>query len=104
MDQPMMEAAVSGLNVIAPAHSAYLSYLRPVDAYLLPAKQAPATIDGYLGREDRILFDSLEWWNPDIDAAAGLIRAIVAGRAEPKASPKQRIAAEYPGPAPRRGF
>jgi len=94
-DQPMMEAAVSGLQVIAPAHSAYLSYLTPADAYLLPAKQVPAAIDGHLGREDRMLFDGLEWWNPDVDAAAELIRAIVAGRAEPKSSPKARIAAEY---------
>lgn len=94
-DQPMMEAAVSGLNLIAPGHSAYLSYLRPLDAYLLPAMQVPAKIDGHLGREDRLLFDGLEWWDPDVDAAADLIRAIVAGRAEPRSSPKQRIAAKY---------
>jgi glycosyltransferase involved in cell wall biosynthesis len=94
-DLPMMEAAVSGLTLIAPAHSAYLSYLRPDDAHLLPVKQVPAAIEGHLGREDRELFDGLEWWDPDVDAAAELIRDIVAGRAETKASPKNRIAAEY---------
>src|SRR5262249_1674474 len=94
-DQPMMEAAVSGLALIAPAHSAYLTYLREEDAYLIPSPLRPARIAGRLGPEDRVFFDGVNWWHPDEDAAADIIRRVVRGTAPPKRSPKDRIAAEY---------
>ena len=94
-DQPMMEAAVAGLALLAPAHSAYLTYLREEEAYLIPSPLAPARFDGKLGPEDRIFFDGLNWWHPDEDAAAEIIRAIVRGTAPPKRSARQRIAATY---------
>jgi glycosyltransferase involved in cell wall biosynthesis len=94
-DQPMMEAAVSGLQLIAPRHSAYLTYLTDAEAHFIPAPAGPARFEGRLGIEDQIFFDGLSWWNPDEDAAADLIRAIVSCNAESKRSPKERIAAQY---------
>jgi glycosyltransferase involved in cell wall biosynthesis len=94
-DQPMMEAAVSGLRLIAPRHSAYLTYLRDGEAHLLPAPPAPANIDTRLGAEDTLLFDGLRWWNPDEDAAVDLVRRIIRGDEPPIASPRDRIAREY---------
>jgi RNA polymerase sigma factor (sigma-70 family) len=94
-DLSMMEAAVSGLGLIAPRHTAYLTYLRDEDTYFVPAPIRPATIEGRLGIEDRVLFDGLQWWEPDEDAAAEIIRRIVRGQAEPKESPRARIIAEY---------
>jgi FkbM family methyltransferase len=94
-DLPMMEAAVSGLALIAPAHSAYLTYLREEEAYLIPAPLGPVRFEGRLGREDAMFFHGLQWWHPDEEAAADVIRQIVRGSAPPKRSPKDRIAAEY---------
>lgn len=94
-DLPMMEAALSGLALIAPAHSAYLTYLREEEAYLIPAPLGPARFEGKLGREDAVFFHGLRWWHPDEDAAADVIRHIVGGNAPPKRSPRERIAAEY---------
>ncbi len=94
-DQPMMEAAVSGLTLIAPAHSAYLTYLQEDEAHFIPAPLGPARFDGRLGLEDRVFFDGLQWWHPDEDAAAQIIRSIVDGTAPPTRSPRERIAAAY---------
>jgi FkbM family methyltransferase len=94
-DLPMMEAAVSGLSLIAPAHSAYLTYLREEEAYLIPAPLGPARFDGKLTPEDAVLFYGTQWWHPDEDAAADVIRRIVRGIAPPKRSARERIAAEY---------
>jgi FkbM family methyltransferase len=94
-DLPMMEAAVSGLALIAPAHSAYLTYLREEEAYLIPASLGPARFDGKLTPEDAMLFHGLRWWHPDEDAAADVIRSIVRGSAPPKRSARDRIAAAY---------
>src|SRR5690606_291338 len=40
-DQPMVEAAVSGLQLIAPDHSAYQSYLTADTATLIPSPLVP---------------------------------------------------------------
>ena len=94
-DLPMMEAAVSGLALIAPAHSAYLTYLREEEAYFIPAALGPARFDGKLTPEDAMLFHGLRWWHPDEGAAAAVIRSIVRGTAPAKRSAKERIAADY---------
>jgi len=94
-DLPMMEAAVCGLALVAPAHSSYLSYLREEEAYLIPAPLGPARFDGKLTPEDAVLFHGVQWWHPDEDAAADVIRQIVRGSAPPKRSPRDRIAADY---------
>jgi glycosyltransferase involved in cell wall biosynthesis len=94
-DLPMMEAAVSGLSLIAPAHSAYLTYLREDEVHFVPSPLGPTRFDGQLGLEDRVFFDGLQWWHPDEDAAADIIRAIVDGTAPPKRPARERIAAAY---------
>lgn len=94
-DLPMMEAAVSGLALIAPSHTAYLTYLQEDEAWFIPSPAGPARFEGRMGREDSDFFNSLRWWLPDEEAAAGIIRAIVQGVAGAKRSPKDRIAAQY---------
>jgi glycosyltransferase involved in cell wall biosynthesis len=69
-DQVMMEAAVAGLRLVAPRHTAYLEWLR-------------------------IFFDGLRWWEPDAEAAAEIIRGIVDGRGRAKPPPSARLASTY---------
>ena len=94
-DQVMMEAALSGLQLVAPRHTAYAEYLDDECAELIPSTVVPAVFEGAMGAEDRMFFDGLRWWQPDEAAAAETIRRIVDGRAAPKASPARRLAAEY---------
>lgn len=94
-DQVMMEAAVAGLSLIAPAHSAYRDYLRADEAELIPAALAPAVCEGQCGREDQALFDGASWWQPSEPDAAAAIRRIVDGRAAPRRSPRERFLSEY---------
>jgi glycosyltransferase involved in cell wall biosynthesis len=94
-DQPMMEAAVSGLKLVAPRHTAYLEYLSDDDAELLPARLAPFRSEGRMGAEDALFFAGLSWWHPDEDAAVDTVRRIVDGHATPKRSPAERIARDY---------
>jgi glycosyltransferase involved in cell wall biosynthesis len=94
-DQAMMEAAASGLQLVAPAHTAYLTYLREQEAFLVPASLRPVRFEGRMGIADRVFFDGLGWWEPDEDAAVEIIRRIVSGEAEPKTSPQARIVGEY---------
>ncbi len=91
----MTEAAVAGLALVAPRHTAYVEYLRDEEATFLPAHLAPCRSEGRTGAEDMALFAGLSWWDPDEDAAAEAIRAIVAGRAPATASPAARLAREY---------
>jgi glycosyltransferase involved in cell wall biosynthesis len=90
-DLPMMEAAASGLHLIAPEHSAYTTYLDQTVAHMLPCEEVPAAFDGHLGREDAVFFKGAHWWRPDEDAAVALIRAIIDGTMPEKLSPRQRI-------------
>jgi glycosyltransferase involved in cell wall biosynthesis len=91
-DFPMVEAAASGLRLIAPWHSAYMHYLDGATAQLIPSRRVPTRFfgDPYLTS----LFVGAEWWDPDEDAAVGLIRAAIDGREVPKASPRERILRE----------
>jgi glycosyltransferase involved in cell wall biosynthesis len=90
-DLPMMEAAASGLHLIAPEHSAYTTYLDRTVAHMLACEEVPAAFDGLLGREDAVFFKGANWWRPDEDAAVALIRAIIDGTMHEKLSPRQRI-------------
>ncbi len=94
-DFPMMEAAVSGLQLIAPRHTAYCEYLGDNDAELIPATAVPAIIEGRAGAEDRRWFNGAHWWKPDEESAAVVIRSIVDGTRPPKASPAARIRREH---------
>jgi glycosyltransferase involved in cell wall biosynthesis len=94
-DLPMMEAATAGLQLIAPDHSAYQTYLAAGEAQLLPATEVAARFEGRAGREDYIFFAGLSWWHPDENAAADLIARVIRGEAEPKLSPAARIRMQY---------
>ena len=89
-DQPMVEAAASGLRLIAPAHSAYLAYLDPSVARLIPARQVPARVDGDDGLSS--LVSGADWWEPDEEAAVEVIRDAIAGRDGARTSARARIA------------
>jgi glycosyltransferase involved in cell wall biosynthesis len=97
-DNVMMEAAVCGLQLVAPRHSAYPSYLGDEDATWIPAVEKPAIFEGRMAQEDQIFFRGLSWWEPDEDAATEIIRRIVRGEQPPARSPRERIAAEYAWP------
>lgn len=98
-DLVMMEAAVAGLKLIAPKHTAYAEYLRDDEVAFLPAPPGPATFEGAMGAEDRLFFDGLSWWNPDEEAAADVIRRIVAGDDAVTGNPPgARLAREFAWP------
>lgn len=94
-DQPMTEAAASGLRLIAPDHTAYRAYLDPSIATMLPAHSEPAS---RLDREEpdptlyRSFFSSVPmWWEPDRQAAIAAVRAAIDGRDAPRASARERM-------------
>ena len=92
-DQTMIEAAASGLRLIAPAHSAYLTYLDDASATLLPSREVPVEFPG--DTATAALFQNAQWWKPDEDAAVAAIVAAIEGRDLDKASPRERILNEF---------
>lgn len=94
-DQAMMEACAAGLSAIAPRHSAYTEYLRNGDAELIPSKLAPAEFEGEMGREDRLWFEGLCWWQPDEDIAVDTIRRAVRDPGSSLPGPQARLVREY---------
>ena len=94
-DQAMMEAATAGLELIAPRHSAYLSYLRDDEAHLFPATPKPVQFEGRMGMEDWTFFRGLNWWEPDEDAMVEIFRGIIDDTVRHKNSPQQRIVRDY---------
>ena len=92
-DLAMMQAGAAGLRLIAPRHSAYLAYLDEDIASLISARPVPARpgYDAWIGD----LFSGASWWVPDQDEAVACIRAAIEGRDEPKASARERLAAEF---------
>ncbi len=94
-DLPMMEAATAGLQLIAPNHSGYKTYLGDDDVEFIPAAEVPASFEGSVGREDHIFFDGLSWWRPDEDAAAAVIARAIRGNGPVKASPAERIRGRF---------
>jgi glycosyltransferase involved in cell wall biosynthesis len=87
-DQAMVEAAASGLRLIAPAHSAYTAYLYGSVATLIPSREVPAVFEGDPFFGD--LFRGLRWWEPDEGAAMAAIRAAIAGSDTAVGSPRER--------------
>ncbi|HEX3722211.1 MAG TPA: hypothetical protein VHV31_05440 [Nitrolancea sp.] len=74
-DQPMVEAAASGLRLIAPDHSAYPAYLSPRTATLIPSREVPARFEG--DPQLQRMFAGANWWEPDPEAAVAAIRAAI---------------------------
>jgi hypothetical protein len=69
-DQPMTEAAASGLRLIAPDHTAYRAYLDRAVATLLPAVRTPARRPDLDDDQDSAAYArgftaEPVWWTPD---------------------------------------
>lgn len=94
-DLVTMEAAVAGLCLVVPRHTAYVEYLEDEDVEFVPAREAPARFPGRTGIEDSAFFDGLCWWDPDEDAAAEIVRGIVDGTRPRKPPPSARLASAY---------
>ena len=92
-DQAMVEAAASGLKLIAPNHSAYTAYLDPSIAHLIPSREVPAVFPS--GGDVGILFQGANWWEPDEGDAIAAIRAAIDGRDGDKAPARERILTEF---------
>ena len=88
-DLPMVEAAATGLRLIAPRHSAYTAYLDDSVATMLPARPVPALVEGDAATQR--LFEGSLWWEPDEDAAVAAIRRALEGTDDPLASPRARV-------------
>jgi glycosyltransferase involved in cell wall biosynthesis len=92
-DQPMVEAAATGLRLIAPRHTAYLEYLDSDVAQLIPVRTTPA--DASINPWTAALFEGANWWTPDEDAACQALRNAIDGRDEPAASIRDRLASAF---------
>ena len=92
-DQPMMEAAATGLRLIAPRHTAYLDYLDCDVAQLIPSRSTPA--DARTHPWTAPLFEGAHWWTPDEDAACEALRNAIDGRDEPAASIRDRLVSAF---------
>jgi len=88
-DQPMVEAGATGLQLIAPMHTAYAAYLDSSVASLIPARPVPA------GAEGGPLFEGSQWWEPDERAAADTVRDAVHGDSRPPFTARARIATDF---------
>ena len=92
-DLPMMEAAASGLRLIAPAHSAYLAYLDSSVATLIRSEEVPVVFEGDAATAK--LFTGARWWQPDLEEAIQYIRAAIEGRDQCRAFPRDRILSQF---------
>ena len=92
-DQTMMEAAASGLRLIAPDHSAYQAYLDSTVATMIPSREVPATFDGDPSLQE--LFVGASWWKPDEDAAAAAIRRAIDGQDDPNVRARERVLTQF---------
>jgi glycosyltransferase involved in cell wall biosynthesis len=94
-DQVTMEAAMAGLHLIVPRHTAYVEYLYEGDAEFIPTTLVPATFLGRTGAEDRVFFDGARWWRPDEEAAAEIIRGAIDGHRARQPPPSARLGSTY---------
>jgi hypothetical protein len=94
-DQVTMEAALAGLHLVVPRHTAYLEYLHEGDAEFIPTALVPATFLGRTGAEDRVFFEGACWWRPVEEAAADIIRGAIDGRQARQLPPSGRLASTY---------
>jgi glycosyltransferase involved in cell wall biosynthesis len=92
-DQAMVEAAASGLRLIAPAHSAYLSYLDETVARLVPSREVPAAFGDVDGLQS--LFAGANWWEPDEKEGVAALRNALNGYDEPTASARERVRRDF---------
>jgi len=91
-DQPMAEAAATGLGLLAPAHSAYPTYLDDSVARMIPSRPIPAVVQSDVGLAR--LFAGATWWDPDPVEAAAALREVIDGRHR-RVSARQRMVARF---------
>jgi glycosyltransferase involved in cell wall biosynthesis len=92
-DQPMLEAGASGLNLVAPQHSAYSTYLDSSIARFISCRSVPAKY--WSDRATAALFEGAEWWEPDPDQAAQIIRSEIDGCSGRNHLARERILANF---------
>jgi glycosyltransferase involved in cell wall biosynthesis len=92
-DQPMHEAAATGLELLAPRHSAYASFLDERVAWMIPARTVPAVVYGV-----PVFGAGAEWWEPDEEAAGARIRHAVRRPGERKPSVRPWLVGEVTWP------
>ena len=92
-DLPMIEAAATDLRLIAPRHSAYVSYLDDSVATFVSAREQPALNE--TGSWAGELFVDARWWVPDEEEAIAHIRAAIDGAEVPKASAREWVSERY---------
>lgn len=92
-DNAMIEAAASGLRLIAPDHSAYRAYLNDEIAWMVPAREVPALMPEAPDLQG--LFQGANWWEPDVEHAAGLIRTIIDGEAGDRNDARAEVASRF---------
>jgi glycosyltransferase involved in cell wall biosynthesis len=92
-DLSMMEAAASGLRLMAPAHTGYLAYLDPDIATMVPVRRV--RVDMSETSWENALFAGADWWQPDEDAAVEMLRAAIEGGDVPRVSARDRIASRF---------
>jgi glycosyltransferase involved in cell wall biosynthesis len=92
-DQPMVEAAASGLKLIAPEHTAYLAYLDCSIASLIRSHEIPVRYEGDATTAE--LFRGAQWWQPDREQTMQYIREAIEGRDTGKVSARDRIIRDF---------
>jgi glycosyltransferase involved in cell wall biosynthesis len=92
-DLAMIQAAASGLRLIAPRHSGYLAYLDDDIATLVDVREEPAATEP--GSWAHALFAGMTWWSPDEGHAAAAIRAAVEGRDVHRLPARERMVEHF---------
>jgi glycosyltransferase involved in cell wall biosynthesis len=92
-DQPMAEAAATGLRLLAPAHTGYRCYLDDSVAAMIPSRQVPAVVAG--DPRATALFAGATWWEPSEDAAAQALRVALSGADKGRPSARARMVERF---------
>jgi glycosyltransferase involved in cell wall biosynthesis len=92
-DQPMLEAAASGLRLIAPDHSAYSTYLDDSVARLISSREVPCLFSGW--GLVQLFFQNANWWEPDEREAILAIRSAIEGKDVGTGLARDRVVREF---------
>jgi glycosyltransferase involved in cell wall biosynthesis len=89
----MLEAAASGLRLIAPDHSAYSTYLDGSVARLIGSREVPCLFSGW--GLVQLFFHSAKWWEPDEREAILAIRSAIDGKDVSTGLARDRVIREF---------
>src|ERR1700722_11258203 len=85
----MMEAAATGLQLVAPRHSAYLDYLNDEIAYMTSVEDVPAGFPD--DPKTNEFFLGTNWWQPSYEDLCATIGNIIDGTAVAKKSAREAL-------------